>query len=481
MKIRLLLILLIAPFVFVGCGGGGGGGDSTLPPTASTGVVAGKIDGFGSILIANRKLTTDDSTEVEIEDEVSVWDDSMKDTILKTGQIAFVQETDGHADRIKVDDNVKGPVDSVNDTILVVMGQTVELGAGTVDNSCPASLQNAEVVEVYGLVDNTGAIQANIIECETRADVTRYSVIGEVSNINGQQFDINGLTVDFSGADTSDLPGGVPTLGQLVEVKDSNKAYVAGSSFMFATKVEPQVSLGDLASPDDDMEIESYVTDASGLVNNNFFKMGDLTINISLSTSYLFGDRSLIANGVKLEAEGHINSNGDLDADKIKFEDNDSRVDALVSTDVSGNGTIILLDGNVTVGVDENTEVEDDIIIDDITQGDSLEVRGFIGSNGVFVASEVKDGSGDADKAEIRSTASSINASARTLVILGITITTDGGTEYKGHNDEILSADQFFAALVENVTTVQAKWDPYEPFPGDNVNGPVKELELEDD
>ena len=258
----------------------------------------------------------------------------MKDTILKTGQIAFVQETSGHADRIKVDDNVKGPVDSTNP--LVVMGQTVIQGAGTVvDNSCPANLLNAEVVEVSGLVDADGNIQANIIECKNTVDVNRYSVIGPVSGFvsGGNSFLINGLTVEISSTtDTSDLFGGEPQNGQLVEVKDGNKAYVAGSNFMFATKVEPQVSLGDLASPDDDMEIESYVTDASGLAGGlpGSFQMSNLTVNVSTSTSFLFGDASLIANGVKLEAEGHINSNGDLDADKIKFEDNDSRVDALV-------------------------------------------------------------------------------------------------------------------------------------------------------
>lgn len=477
MKIRLLLILLITPFVFVGCGGGGG--DSTTSTTASTGVVAGKIDGFGSILIANRKLTTDSSTEVEIEDEVSVWDDSMKDTVLKTGQIAFVQETNGHADRIKVDENVKGPVDGFDvDGNLMVMGQTVVQGAGTVDDSCPSNLLNAEVVEVYGLVDDTGAIQANIIECKTRSEVNRYSVVGTVSGFasGGNTFQINGLTVEITATtDTDDLFGGEPQNGQLVQVKDNDKAYAAGSSFMIATKVEPQVSLGDLASPDDDMEIESYVTDDSGLPDS--FKMGDLTVNISLSTSFLFGDASLIANGVKLEAEGHINSNGDLDADKIKFEDNDSRVDALVFSVNASNGIIDLLDDKVKVIVDGNTEMEDGITIDNINDGDPLEVSGFIGANGDFVASEVKAGSGDADKPEIRSTASSINATDRTLVILGITINTDGGTEYKGHNDEILTADQFFAALVENVTTVQVKWENYI----DDVSIPAKELELEDD
>ena len=89
-KSNLLLIMVLVPFTFVGCGGGGGDDTSSdlSSDTSSSGVVAGKIDGFGSLLIANRQLVTDSSTEVEIDDEVSTWDDSMQNTVLQVGQIA---------------------------------------------------------------------------------------------------------------------------------------------------------------------------------------------------------------------------------------------------------------------------------------------------------------------------------------------------------------------------------------------------------
>lgn len=471
-KKYLLWVIAIAPLTFVGCGGSDGGG-SADSDTTSADVVFGRIDGFGSIHVNNRRLITDDNTQVVIgDDNPKIWDDSMMtDGTLRVGQIARVQESNDHANRVTIDENVKGPVDGTNP--LVVMGQTIVQGAGTlVDNSCPGDLINADVVEVYGLVSANGSIEANIIECKTSAEVNQYSVIGAVSNLNGNTFQINDLSVDFTNADTSDLSAGQPQNGQLVEVKDADKTYNGGSGdTLFATKVEPQVSLGSLAGSNSHLEIESFVTDISGLPTS--FKMGDLSINISAATTFLFGDVNLIANGVKLEAEGHINSNGELDADKIKFEDNDSRVDAIVNAVDSSAGTITLLDGNIIVGIDGATEME----AQNPGVGNSLEVRGFLGSNGKFVASEVKNGSNKPERPEIRSAASNIDAANGTMVILGITVNTSSSTEFKGHNDVRMSKDAFFAAVVANVTTVQAKWDNYT----NDLSIPVKELELEDD
>jgi cytoskeletal protein CcmA (bactofilin family) len=470
----LILAMAILPFTFVGCDNGGSSGVSGTTSTP-TGVVYGRIDGFGSIHVDNRRLITDDNTLVVIgDDNPVVWDDSMTTNgTLMAGQIAMVAEDNGHADRVTIDETVRGPVDSTNP--LVVMGQTVVQGAGTlVDNNCPPDLLNADVVEVYGLADANGAIEANIIECKTSAEVKNYSVIGKAINIGASAFDINGLTVDYSSADTSDLSGGKPQEGQLVQVKDSNKLYIAGSAILSATKIEPQASPGSLASTNEHVEIESYVTDISGLPDS--FKIDDLTINISGTTTFLFGDATMIVNGVKLEAEGHINSNGELDASKIKFENNDARIDAIVSATDPVNNSITLLDGTVTVFTDDSTQVNNNVTLP-ISVNDSIEVRGYIGSNGNFVASEVRDGSGNPAKPEIRGTATNLDATAGTMEILGITIITDSSTEFKGHDNNLMTRDAFFAAVVADVTTVQAKWDSYT---GD-LSIPVKELELEDD
>ena len=68
-----------------------------------------------------------------------------------------------------------------------------------------------------------------------------------------------------------------------------------------------------------------------------------------------------------------------------------------------------------------------------------------------------------------------IDPVAGTVTLLGVTVNTSGSTQFRGFDDQPISASQFFAAIVEGLTVVQAKWDPFT-----DVSAPAKELELED-
>jgi hypothetical protein len=54
-------------------------------------------------------------------------------------------------------------------------------------------------------------------------------------------------------------------------------------------------------------------------------------------------------------------------------------------------------------------------------------------------------------------------------------VNSSGNTQFRGFEDQPISASLFFAAIVEGLTVVQAKWDPFT-----DASLPVKELELED-
>lgn len=462
MKKMLLWIVTLAPLVFAGCGGGGGGGG--LSSGGSGGIVAGKITGFGSVHVNNRRLLTDNNTEVQIGDDSRTPDGTrrLNQNDLKVGQIAVIDEKNGLATRIKVDENVKGPIDSVSP--LVVMGQNVVQDAQTiVDNSCPSPLTGNEVLEVFGFSQPNGDILARLIECKTPAGVKRYSVIGKVSNINGQQFSINGLTVDFSGADTTDLPGGQPTDGQLVEVKDDAKGYSANSFFLSASKVEPQVGPRDLAAPNQKIEIETLVTDTSGLPNA--FQMGDLTVTIPAGFSnFLFGTSGNILVGAEVEVEGRIDANGNLVASKIKFEDNSLRVQGAI--DVVNGNTVTLL-GSVEVTIPATLTVP--------AQGAVVEIKGFEGANGKFIASEVK--TSNDNKTFLRGPASSADLVNNTVKILGVTVHFDATTEFHEHNGQAnIGATAFFALVTDGLTSVKARWDNFT-----STSDIAKELEIEDE
>ena len=119
------------------------------------------------------------------------------------------------AESVDFDDNVEGPVSSVDVAAnsFVVLGQTVLIGDATsIDDSCPATLNDfltVAAVEVSGQVMADGSILATRIECKTVAG--EMEVTGVVSNLGADTFMINALVVDFTAipAAIDDFPSGV--------------------------------------------------------------------------------------------------------------------------------------------------------------------------------------------------------------------------------------------------------------------------------
>jgi hypothetical protein len=483
MKYREIIVMCLGlAGVLTGCGGGGGGGgDAALSSgtVTATGVSSGAITGFGSVFVNGVKFNTDSA-------EVFRGDDQLNDVReLSIGMLVRVEgDLDRRiANRVRFEEDVKGPADgAASGDRFSVMGQTVITDAGTVfNNTSLAAIAAGDVLEISGLRNADDDIVARYVEGKAGpASVNRYSLVGNVRNLdtNARTFLIDGLTVDYGVAQVNDLPGGNPTEGQLVEVKDDNKAYLAGSLALAATAVEPRNRLGNGVSTGAKVEVERLVTRVN---SSNEFELGELLVRTGPSTSFLFGSPDGIAVGARLEVEGIIDGNGVLQATKVKFEDNGLRIQAHVDplgVD-AGSGTVTLL--GVTVAVDGATSMEDKrdgvspFGIGAIGDSDYLEIRGFRAANGVFIATELIRDQDDA-RAEMRSPVTNVDAVAGTVEILGITINTDGSTRFRDEDDQPITASQFFGALVGGLTPVQAKWDPFT-----DVSAPVRELELEDD
>jgi hypothetical protein len=183
--------------------------------------------------------------------------------------------------------------------------------------------------------------------------------------------------------------------------------------------------------------------------------------------------------GARLEVEGVISS-GVLEAVKVKFEDNDARIQANVDSGGVNveDGTVTLLD--IPASITGETDLEDQrdgvspFSLSDIQAGDYLEIRGFIGANGAFVSTGLRRDDNNS-KVEIRAPASQKDPVAGTVTVLGVTVNSSGNTQFRGFEDQPISASLFFAAIVEGLTVVQAKWDPFT-----DVSAPARELELED-
>jgi hypothetical protein len=238
----------------------------------------------------------------------------------------------GMATDIEYEDNVQGPIASITGGTfpytLKVAGQTVIVEGDSCNPSAlaptpalpsghaciydsdgttvitAASLASGNVVEVSGLIDNTGAIHATYIERKSGPwDVTtsKAEVKGTVSQLNtvAGTFKINDLTVNYSGATPEELPGGSLSDGDYVEVKGTIDSATSPTPTMAAEKVEGESEGFDL-SDSGEVEIEGYVTE----VNGSTFKIGNQEVDASAGVNC-----SGVAVGAKIEVEGSLVGN----------------------------------------------------------------------------------------------------------------------------------------------------------------------------
>ena len=473
MKNSIVIMLIMSlPIWLASCGGG------STASSSAPGVSSGTITGFGSVFVNGVKFNTDNATVSRGGDIV----DNVRD--LEIGMVVQVQGDfqSSVADTVRFEEDVKGPADgaAVGGTFSV-MGQTIITDAATFfNNTSLASIAAGDILEISGMRDANDDIVASFVEKKVNAAaVKRFSLIGNVRNLDtvAMTFNIDNLNVDYSAANVNDLIGGAPVDGQLVEIKDDLKAYVPASLTLAATKVEPQNPLGAGGVVGAKVEIESLVTE---IISANEFKVGDLSILILDSTRFLFGSKDNIIVGSRLEVEGVLVAEGVLQASKIKFEDNDARIQARVDlggVDTASN-TLTLL--GITVSITNQTDMEDkrddvsSFSLADISSNDYLEIRGFIGANGAFIASELRRESDD-KKVELRGPVSVKDEVASMVTILGVAVNIGGNTDIFGLSGNRISPTQFFASIVERLTVVKVKWDPFS-----DVSQSAKEVELED-
>ena len=468
-------LCLSMPLWLMACGGGGTD-SSTL--TSTTGISSGTITGFGSVFVNGIKFNTDNASIFRGDDQLNVVRD------LQIGMLVRVEGDlqNSIANSVSFDEDVKGPADgpAIGDT-LSVMGQTIITSPATIFNNTSLSAITAgDILEISGLRNADDDLVASFVEKKNNpVNVNRYSVIGNVRNLdtNARTFNIDNLAINYGAADRNDLAGGNPVAGQLVEVKDDNKAYTPGSLNLLATKVEPQNRLGNGGIAGAKVEIESIVTQVNSASE---FVIGDIRTRTSASTLFLFGTADNVVAGVRLEVEGVIDGDGVLQASKVKFEDNNARIQALVDTNGVDTTTATVTLLGIPVSITSATKLEDkrdnksSLSLSNIQDGDYLEIRGFIAANNTFVASELVRDKNDS-KVEIRGPASSKDSTAGTVTLLGITVNTSSSTQFNGLNDQPVTASQFFDAIIADLTVVQAKWDPLT-----DSSQAAKEMELED-
>ncbi len=350
-----LALVFIAALALAGCGGGGDGAPGTATPTP--GVSAGQITDFGSIVVNGVRFHTggatlerEDGTTVPLSNTLSDQDHLSQGMEVEVAG-SFDNNGDGTANRVFMDSALAGPIlnFAINGNVrnFTILGQSVIalVGATNVDNGTPllGSLDNlldGMIVEVHGLPDGNGTVQASFIETST---ASLFELTGRAINLDSANFTFNvgNQSVSYSGVTPRD---GILVEGSLVEVR----GLLSGLIFE-AADIEVKDGFDDQAKT----ELEGLITSLNSAAKTLILK-GQL-VNFT-GAQFLGGVENDLFNGIKVEAEGPI-SDGILLAAKIKFKDNfryegDSTLigNVLSISNPAGPNLAITIDITMTLG-----------------------------------------------------------------------------------------------------------------------------------
>ena len=199
------LAVAVSTALLAACGGGGAN------PSVSGGgtpVALGFVTGFGSVYIDGERYD-DSAAETAVEDA----DGRRQATMLKLGQrVRALHDGQGQASHVVVDAAVTGAVTAVDGAAgtLTVAAQTVRVNvdpaAGPVTNfgggyAALADVRANDDAEIHGSPVYDAGSQRYVIQAtrvEKLASRSHYRVSGSVAALDGDSFEINGLTVAYT-------------------------------------------------------------------------------------------------------------------------------------------------------------------------------------------------------------------------------------------------------------------------------------------
>ena len=455
MKNRHIIVsvaLIALSAVLVACGGGGG--DSGGGGGGSTAVITKGVMTKGSVIV-NGVRFDDSAAQIRREDDIVTM---VTATTLDDGMMVTVKGkrnddgVTGTAEKIEVENEVRGTVTSVGTGTFGVLGQTVIVNSATVTaggwsyNEATGAITGlivSDFVEVHGDRNAAGAILASRVEKFGAAGVDELR--GIVSGLTGTlpdaaAFSVSGFAIVTNGSTTIVPAGATIANGSLVEV------HLTGGNTATRIEVEDAEDVEFEPAEGEEVEVEGLVANFD---NVSDFDISGTHVHTTASTRYeggIFGD---IADDVKVEVEGHM-SGGVLVASKVKFGDT-IRIEA----NATATGPLVAL--GRTIYTTAGTE----IVNGPILGGDGLRIRGFQNGDGSITATSIeKLGSAVATGNEIlQGPVSAKNEGAKTLTIIGITVdlSTVPANEIKDDSDNIITLAQFYASITLNRTEVKVR------------------------
>lgn len=453
--VRLVGVIGVAG-ILAACGSDGAPSVSASGSGSGSASASGTVTDFGSVFVNGKKFEAenvearrDGVTERCTINPVTTCGFKRGMVVTVNGSFNGSQHT---ASSVQQKDAVEGLVQSVagDGLSLVVMGQTVFIDNTTlIDDNIPGRnignlVAGRDNVEVNGHIRPNGIIQATFIE-KKLVGVTP-EVRGFVNNhaSGSATFRIGTLTVNYSGADISDMPApnGNNWDGRFVEVKGSN--FVSATTTLIATKVEPENQ--GLGNAIDEFEVEGFVTQA-GTPNDSVidFTIGTTPVRTTSSTEFRGGTVDEIVVGAKMSAEGRFDGST-LIAKHVKFHES-----VRLEGDATITGSTLSLTGlsGVTITVNSQTELKDGgntITLNDL-QGNHVRVRGRVIGPSIVLATRIQVRSSDND-VDLQGPVQSIAGNVITL--LGLSVDTSTINQFESVSGTSTSRAGFLAEMKVN-------------------------------
>jgi Domain of unknown function (DUF5666) len=351
----------------------------------------------------------------------------------------------GSVTSIRLENNLKGPITSVDP--LRVLGQPFTINGNTVlvGFADPTLLAVGQFLEVSGFVDTSSSLIASRVALED-SPPAQWRLSGFVTQLDGGASTATigsppgGQGIAFVGATPADCGTGLQVGDYVVVVADPIGGFVPGQVVDSVT----QLRCRPVAQAGEDGEHDAFEGLITSLINDTSFTFAGFTVTHDASTLFRNGNAGDLDEGVRVEVEGTFTSPTTLAARRIKFILAAVRFRAPVAAaDVTPGQSITIL-GNTVLDNAQDRD-EDDIMANGLNQTTQVEVRAYLDKLGNLFATRVRSrGDPRTDHYQLQAPAQTVTPP--TLTALGLTVDTSSST-FLDESQSPITSQQFFAAI----------------------------------
>ncbi len=287
------------------------------------------------------------------------------------------------ANTVAIRSEIKGPVSAISGNVLTILGQQINIVAGTVFDDSLGGLANVrtnDVLEVYGLLVSPGNYNATRVErvTPTMPGVNaNFKLRGVVASLNttNRTFTIGTVTVGYNTLNVT------PQNGQFVR---ATLSVLPVNGVFQATSITNSATLAAAASNGVEAEVEGYVT---AFASATSFSVNGVPVDARSASRV---PASGLALGAEVEVSGTVQS-GVLVAREVKLKDpaDDQKLEVKGETSLVDKQAKTFTVRGVKVNYGSATFTRGSA--DALANGQTIEAKGVLGSDRVtLVATEVK-------------------------------------------------------------------------------------------